>query len=427
MSTYTDVLTKTLLATGAVGRGRFVGLSGAQIASAGVEAFGLALHDMDEGEAAPVVVQGSALAEAGAAISAGSKVQSDDSGRAIAYQGGGVLGIALEAASDAGEFIEVLLVPAAELAPVQIVEDIESAVEANRFVSFDADARIDDLAMVTLHAAEEGEDVAVRIAGIVWLEAGAVVDGRDVQADDQGRVIPWAGGVRRGLALADAAEAGELIPVLLQFEKKGRTITAGVDLVAYRFLDGSGLASPAGGTIGLNAQSALSGQRAMVRSSGSAYCEAGGAIESGGLIEIGSDGKGVARRNGVAVARALQPSTDDGDVIFVELLPGVDDQVLEVTASGSVAAHRFVASGAQVGAGAAADGVAAHAAGDGENLIIRIGFLGYVEAGAAVAAGADLESDASGRAVTQSSGETLGVAVEAASAAGDIIQVRLDV
>ena len=46
-----------------------------------------------------------------------------------------------------------------------------------------------------------------------------------------------------------------------------------------------------------------------------------------------------------------------------------------------------------------------------------------VEAGAAVAVGAEVESDASGRAVTKTTGVVFGVARDAATAAGDIIRV----
>ena len=46
-----------------------------------------------------------------------------------------------------------------------------------------------------------------------------------------------------------------------------------------------------------------------------------------------------------------------------------------------------------------------------------------VEAGAAVAVGAEVESDASGRAVTKTTGVAFGVARDAAAAVGDIIRV----
>lgn len=46
-----------------------------------------------------------------------------------------------------------------------------------------------------------------------------------------------------------------------------------------------------------------------------------------------------------------------------------------------------------------------------------------VEAGAAIAVGAEVESDASGRAVTKTTGVAFGVARDTAAAAGDIIRV----
>lgn len=46
-----------------------------------------------------------------------------------------------------------------------------------------------------------------------------------------------------------------------------------------------------------------------------------------------------------------------------------------------------------------------------------------VAAGAAVAAGAEVESDASGRAVTLATGKSNGFAMDAATAAGDVIRI----
>ncbi|MCW5223516.1 DUF2190 domain-containing protein [Verminephrobacter aporrectodeae subsp. tuberculatae] len=46
-----------------------------------------------------------------------------------------------------------------------------------------------------------------------------------------------------------------------------------------------------------------------------------------------------------------------------------------------------------------------------------------VQAGAAIAAGAQVESDANGRAITQSEGVANGVAWDAAAAAGDVIRI----
>jgi hypothetical protein len=44
-------------------------------------------------------------------------------------------------------------------------------------------------------------------------------------------------------------------------------------------------------------------------------------IAAGGEIEVGADGKGVAKAAGVTVARALDAAAADGDVIRVVLIP----------------------------------------------------------------------------------------------------------
>lgn len=46
-----------------------------------------------------------------------------------------------------------------------------------------------------------------------------------------------------------------------------------------------------------------------------------------------------------------------------------------------------------------------------------------VEAGAAIAAGAEVESDANGKAITKAAGVANGIAWDAAAAAGDLIRV----
>lgn len=68
------------------------------------------------GEIGTIQVDGVAYVEAGAAISVGDKVTADSSGRGVtaapsAGTNNGVIGIALEAASAAGDLIEVMLVP----------------------------------------------------------------------------------------------------------------------------------------------------------------------------------------------------------------------------------------------------------------------------------------------------------------------------
>jgi hypothetical protein len=98
-----------------------------------------------------------------------------------------------------------------------------------------------------------------------------------------------------------------------------------------------------------------------------------------------------------------------------------------VTATGTIAAHRFVTkAGAQTGADGYAIGVARSAAASGGTLTVDHLGIVPVEAGAAITAGDTLEADSSGRAVTwATSGAKLGIALEAATAAGQFIRVLL--
>lgn len=101
---------------------------------------------------------------------------------------------------------------------------------------------------------------------------------------------------------------------------------------------------------------------------------------------------------------------------------------LPVKSTGAIAANRFVTvAGAQAGADANTLGVAqAAAAGAGEMVPVDVLGTTTVEAGAAVAAGATIESDASGRAITwATSGPKIAIALEAASGAGVMIEVLL--
>ena len=92
---------------------------------------------------------------------------------------------------------------------------------------------------------------------------------------------------------------------------------------------------------------------------------------------------------------------------------------------GAVLSHRFVGTDfAQAGAAENVLGVAAY---DGTDEATTIDTLGVVsvEAGAAVAAGALIETDASGRGITRTAGPIVARALEAAGAAGDLIQCVL--
>lgn len=100
---------------------------------------------------------------------------------------------------------------------------------------------------------------------------------------------------------------------------------------------------------------------------------------------------------------------------------------LPLVLSGTVTANRFVtAAGAQAGADANTYGVTRSSGVSGERVTADILGTAMVEAGAAVAAGATLKADASGRGITWvTSGAKVGLALEAASAAGQMIEVLL--
>lgn len=93
-------------------------------------------------------------------------------------------------------------------------------------------------------------------------------------------------------------------------------------------------------------------------------------------------------------------------------------------ATGAITSKRFVTrGGAQAGAGVTVAGVAGDDAAIGEMVPVKgRGWL-VVEAGAAVAVDADLQSDANGRAITLAGGVSVGRALDAATAAGQFIRV----
>lgn len=103
-------LTLTLALTGTVAAGRFVTPTFAQTGADGY-AIGVARSAGVSGDKIAVDIHGTAIVEAGAAFAVGATLKADSSGRAITWAAsGGRLAIALEAATAAGQMIEVLLV-----------------------------------------------------------------------------------------------------------------------------------------------------------------------------------------------------------------------------------------------------------------------------------------------------------------------------
>lgn len=104
------ILNLPLILTGAVTAHRFVTPVGTQ-AGAGINTLGVARTDGALGEMIPVDVLGTAVVEAGGAISLGATIKSDADGKAIVWATSGAkVALALQPASAAGQLVEVLLI-----------------------------------------------------------------------------------------------------------------------------------------------------------------------------------------------------------------------------------------------------------------------------------------------------------------------------
>lgn len=107
MKTEQPILTTSIPATAALTARRFVTTAGA-VPAAGAKVLGVANTNYDIGEQAGLGVLGILLVEAGAAVAADAKVESDASGRAITLAAGDPCGRALDVATAAGQFIRVV-------------------------------------------------------------------------------------------------------------------------------------------------------------------------------------------------------------------------------------------------------------------------------------------------------------------------------
>jgi hypothetical protein len=105
------LLTLALTLTAAASANRFITPAGAQ-AGADANALGVTRTTGAIADKVPVDILGTTIVEAGAAVAAGATLKSDSVGRAITWVTSGArVGIALDAATAAGQFIEVLLIP----------------------------------------------------------------------------------------------------------------------------------------------------------------------------------------------------------------------------------------------------------------------------------------------------------------------------
>ena len=105
---YKTLLIDSVLAQVALTKQRFVGFDG-KVCAANVLALGVCDVDTDQGQYAPVAISGILLIEAASAITQGSKVASDASGKAVTgYTIDTCNGYALDAATAAGDIIRIV-------------------------------------------------------------------------------------------------------------------------------------------------------------------------------------------------------------------------------------------------------------------------------------------------------------------------------
>lgn len=110
---FKPLLPLTMTASGAITAERFVTAAGAQVAAAGGAAIGVARNSAADNEKMVVDTVGTAIIEAGGAIGKGAAVKAGADGRALTYDTGTKVGVALQASTAAGQRIEILVISAA--------------------------------------------------------------------------------------------------------------------------------------------------------------------------------------------------------------------------------------------------------------------------------------------------------------------------
>ena len=106
-----SILSLTVVASATLTAERFVTAAGA-VPAADANVLGVVRQAAASGDRVTVDTLGTAIVEAGAAITAGQTLKVDASGRAIPWATSGAkVALALQAAAGAGSFLEVLLIP----------------------------------------------------------------------------------------------------------------------------------------------------------------------------------------------------------------------------------------------------------------------------------------------------------------------------
>lgn len=185
------VLSLSVVAAAAITAHRFA-LANGTICGANGNAKGVYISDAEVGELVGITVLGTAIVESGAAFAVDANLQSDALGRAVTAVDGPVVARALEAATAAGQLVEVLVIASpstiadgAKLAQVLASNDITRP-SADGAVPISGIALIDGgtgIAGLTLAAPQPGCQARIKLdtlsSGTVVLTtaAGVTFDG----------------------------------------------------------------------------------------------------------------------------------------------------------------------------------------------------------------------------------------------------------
>ncbi|WP_171182204.1 capsid cement protein [Ruegeria sp. HKCCD8929] len=108
------------------------------------------------------------------------------------------------------------------------------------------------------------------------------------------------------------------------------------------------------------------------------------------------------------------------------LLTSISTLSISVLLTENVSAHRFVTvDGAQAGDGSAVLGVSHNDEVAGRAVAVDVVGVRDMIAGAAIAKGAEVQSDANGQPITMAAGAAAGLALTAAANPGDIVKILI--